>query len=132
MRDATIEKYLKYVTEVEKLADTRTLYHVGENFFVEVLTCPHDLDYPGDLMNLWVKYGYIQEPLKTHIAVSTYYFIDDKCVEKYNITIKRASNRPGYVLNFDYLREATPENEKELVAECIRLAVKDKACFYTH
>lgn len=117
--------YLDLVTSIEKQG-TRTLYHVGNRFTVETMTVEHDLKDRHDLMNHWVKAGFIKKALATHIAVDTYYYDNEgNCWGKYNATVKAAGNLR--ILDVDYIKEATPENELELVAECIRLAVEDNA-----
>lgn len=124
MTSATIRRYLSRVTGTEDMSETRRVYHVGPRFLVEVTACHHDLTSRHDLMNVWKAAGYIPAALSTHLAVDTYYYDDGgNCWGRYNITTKAG---PGgeFVIDFDYLREATPENERELVAECIRLAVK--------
>lgn len=119
--------YLDLVTSIEKQG-TRTLYHVGDRFTVETMTVTHDLKDRHDLMNLWKKGGFIQKALPTHIAIDTYYYDNEgNCWGKYNVTVKSSEDGKLRLLDMDYLREATPENELELVAECIRLAVEDNA-----
>lgn len=116
--------YLDLVTSIEKQG-TRTLYHIGKNFIVEASRCECDLKSPRALMNIWKKRGYIAEALPSHIVIDTYYTDKEgNCWGLYNITEKNSEDGKRRVLNFDYLREATPENELELVAECIRLAAE--------
>ena len=118
--------YLDLITSTEKQG-TRTLYHIGDRFTIEAMTVTHDLNNAHDLMNLWQKHGYITEKLTSHISIETYYTDEAGCWGKYNITEKTSDDGKRRVINFDYLREATPENELELVAECIKLAVEDNA-----
>ena len=121
------ERYLDLITSTEKQG-TRTLYHVGDRFTVETMTVAHDLKDRHDLMNLWKKGGFIQKALATHIVIDTYYYDDEgNCWGKYNVTVKSSKDGKLRLLDMDYLREATPENELELVAECIKLAVEDNA-----
>lgn len=125
MTKATQKKYLARVTDIEPIAGSkRTYYHVGESFLVEVTRCEHDLKDKNCLMRLWKKYGYISEVLPSYIAIDTYYRDADGCHGLYNITEKDSDDGKRREINFDYLREATDENELELVAECIRLAVR--------
>ncbi len=127
MAEATKKSLLSLITSTEKQG-TRTLYHVGSRFTVEAMTVEHDLSRARDLMNIWKKAGYISKALPSHIAIYTYYTDNDgNCWGYYNITVKRSEDGKRRVIDFDYLREATPENEFELVAECIRLAVRAKA-----
>ena len=123
MTNATINKYLAKVDRIEG-SETHKMYHVGPSFIVETSTVSHDFKSRHDLMNVWKKAGFISKKLPTHISVNTYY-TDEKgqCWGRYNVTIKPSDDGKRQVVNFDFLREATPENERELVAECIRLAV---------
>lgn len=126
MATKTVNKYMALITSTEDRADgRRRLYHVGDRFTVEIATCEHDLSRSSDLMNVWKKHGYIAASLPSHLSVSTYYTDEDgQCWGRYNITVKPSDDGRRQVINFDYLREATPKNEMELVAECIRLMVK--------
>ena len=127
MKNATITKYMSKVTDIEEIGRHR-VYHVGTSFTIEATTCEHDLKSRYDLMNQWKKAGFIVQKLPTHISITSYYTDENgQCWGRYNIMHKKSEDGKRSVVNFDYLREATPENERELVAECIRLAVKDKA-----
>lgn len=123
----TVKKYMQYVTEIEERAGgRRRFYYVGDRFLVEVSICEHDPASPSDLMNVWKKHGYITAVLPSHLSVSTYYTDEaGNCWGRYNITEKTSEDGKRRVVNFDYLKEATPENERELVAECIRLYIKE-------
>lgn len=127
MTEKTIRKYMEKVTKIEPCGENRKFYHVGDNFIVETCAVRHDLENPHDMMWLWKKYGYTDKLLQSHVNVQTYYTDPDgRCWGKFNIT-EKDEGKIRRVINFDYMREATPENERELVAECIRLAVKAKA-----
>ena len=127
MTEATRRKYLARITGTEK-SGLRTIYHIGDNFTVEAGRVPCNPNDPGDLNHLWKKHGYIKNYLNSYIFIHTYYTdIKGYCWERYNITEKNSEDGKRRVINFDYLREATPENELELVAECIRLAARAKA-----
>lgn len=123
MKSTTIDKYLKYVNKIEQLAQTRWYYYVNNNFIIEVSVCEHNLSNPNDLMNIWKECNFIDEVKNTHIYINTYYTNEKgECIGKYNITTRSKGTRQ--VINFDYLLEATEDNIKLLVAECIRLYVK--------
>lgn len=128
MTASEVEKYMAMVTSVKEQERRRT-YYVGEKFFVDVFSIQHDLSDRHDMMNVWKRAGYISKVLATSLSVSTEYKDwSGLCTGDYNITLKRRDDgHAGYVIDFDYLREATPENERELVAECIRLACMDGA-----
>lgn len=122
----TVKKYMQYVTKIEDMAESRRrFYSVGDRFLVEVSTCVHDPESPSNLMNIWKKHGYISAVFASHLAVSTYYTDEaGNCWGMFNITHKTSEDGKRRVINFDYLKEATPENERELVAECLRLYIK--------
>lgn len=125
MTKQTINKYFQFVTKIEDVADTRTMYHIGDRFIVEVTRCTCDNSNPRSIMNIWKNFGYISAVLPSHLSVRTYYTDDaGNCWGRYNITEKDSEDGKRRVINFDYLREATPENEMELVAECIRMFKK--------
>ena len=70
------------------------------------------------LPNLWVKHGFIKTPIYNYLYVSTYVYTEDNCVGKYNPTIIKGTTK----INFDWLLEATKENEERLLNEIHRLA----------
>lgn len=116
--------YMALVTSTETRG-SRTLYHIGNRFTVETVKVDADLKSKNSLMNLWKKAGMIKKTLPSYICISTFYTDEcGRCWGRYNVTEKRSDDGRRMVINFDYLREATPENERELVAECIRLMVE--------
>lgn len=123
MTTKTINKYMSLVTSTETQG-TRFIYRIGNQFEVEVMPVTCDLESKSSIMHTWKKYGYIKNPLPSYLAILTYYREKDGWHGRYNITVKPSDDGRRQVLNFDYLREATSENERELVAECIRLMVK--------
>ena len=122
MTDWDVGHYMKFVDYIEQQGNRR-VYKVGDNFRVDVTTRKHDPKSKSDLINIWKKAGLIPEALPTTLHISTTY-TDSKgnsYYGRYNIMEKSPSDgRLGRMINFDALREATPENEKELVAECIK------------
>lgn len=123
MTAKTINKYTSLVTSAENQG-SRHIYRIGSSFEVEVTTVVCDLNDPHSSMRIWKKHGFIRDLLPSYLAVSTYYREPDGWYGRYNITIKPSDDGRRQVLDYDYLREATPENERELLAECIRLMVK--------
>lgn len=118
--------YMQFVTSTEKMSDTRTRYHVGDRFTIDVTRCPADLSNPYSLMNIWKKHGFIAAVLPSYLVVDTYYTdVKGNCWGYYNVTHKKSEDGHRMVIDFNYLREATPENERELVARCIRLSEMD-------
>ena len=126
MTEATRKKYLDRITSKDT-SGTRTVYGVGDNFTIIASRCAHDLNSKRDLMNIWKKHGYISKVLPSYISIRTYYYNEKGCWGLYNVTEKLSADGKRQEINFNYLKEATPENILELVAECIRLAVKAKA-----
>lgn len=118
--------YLKFVTNIEKIAENRTRYHIGDRFILDVTKVTHDLKDKHDFMNIWKRMGYIKKPLPSHIVIDTYYTDSNgNCWGYYNITTKRSDDGKRKLINFDYLMEHTPENVEYLVNECIRLREMD-------
>lgn len=116
--------YMALVTSTETRG-SRTLYHIGDRFIVDTVKVDADLKSEKSLMNMWKRAGWIKKALPSYISVQTYYTDEcGQCWGYYNITEKPSDDGRRRVINFDYLREATPENERELVAECIRLMVE--------
>ena len=126
MNKATIKKYASRITHTETSGKS-TLFYIGDNFIIEASQCFCDLKNKKDLMNIWKKHGYISKVLPSYISICTYYYNEKGCRGLYNIIEKLSADGKRREINFNYLKEATPENMLELVAECIRLAVKAKA-----
>lgn len=125
MTTKTVNKYLSLVTDIDHRTATRTIYQVGPCFAVEVTTHQHDERDKNDLCNIWKKAGHIPAFLPSTLHISTYYTDEEgRCWGRYNIMVKPSEDGHRQAINFDYLREATPKNERELVAECVRLMVK--------
>ena len=62
MNRQTINNYLSLVTSIEQQG-TRTIYHLGDRFCVEVRKCCVNLKDKNNVMRLWKKAGYISEVL---------------------------------------------------------------------
>jgi hypothetical protein len=126
IREEITAHYMQFVTSIEPQGDYRTFYNVGERFSVEVSRCFPDLSDKHSTMNIWKKAGFIEKVLPSYLVVNTYYTdIDGNCWGYYNITTKPSEDGKREVIDFDYLLEATQENECYLVAQCIRLCEMD-------
>lgn len=131
MTRETINHYLQFVTSKEDhtlrgLTTGRTRYQIGDRFTVDIMRVDSNLNSRNSLMKIWKKAGYIPAVLPSYLVVNTYYTdIHGNCWGWYNVTVKRSEDGKRQVLDFDYLREATPENEAELLAECIRMYEMD-------
>lgn len=120
MMERTINQYMERVTATENCGNKR-LYYIGDRFLVIVSTYAPD----PKIMGCFKRHGYIKEIPSMAFAVHTYYTDESgKCWERYNITLNPSDDGKHQVINPYFLREATPENERELVAECIHLAVE--------
>ena len=102
------------------------------NELIQVEMNKHEVtDSKYELMYLWVKNGYLQSPLESYWNVKVYATDDkDNCREKYNPCIKREIGRDAkgnitlnhFVVNFDWLLEATEENKQKILREINRRA----------
>lgn len=91
---------------------------------VEVTECTHDRGRTGDLMELWVKHGWMPEFIERTLHVSTYFYEEEGgCLGLYNPQIKNGVARS--VIDFRWILKATPENEAKLLAECERRMLAD-------
>lgn len=126
IKEQITRHYMQFVTSTEKPSDTRTRYHVGDRFSIDVTRCAADLTDRNSLMNIWKKHGFISAVLPSYLVIDTYYTdMDGNYWGYYNVTHKMSEDGRRTVINFDYLMEATPENERYLVARCIRLREMD-------
>lgn len=108
--------YLKYITNVERPTPGKKLIHIGDNFLIELTIVTHDRSDKNDLMNWWVRYGYVPFYMYEHISLRTYYTDSyGRCSGKCNPQITS-----DHTIDFVYVMENTPENEQYLVNECIR------------
>lgn len=125
MRKATIDKYMQYVTKVGKLCNCKS-YYIGDNFLVDVIVSKYDKNDRRCFVRKLVKEKKIPEFLETLIWIRTYYKDKDgNCLQRYNITQRKIKGKVGMEYDYAYFWEYTPENERELVAQCIRLYVRD-------
>lgn len=109
-------EYLKYITEVVRPTPGKKLVHIGSDFLIELTTVKHDRNGKNDLMNWWVRFGYVPYFMEEHIAVRTYYTDSlGRSSGKFNPQITK-----DHLIDFTYIVENTPENEQYLVNECIR------------
>lgn len=95
----------------------------GGELVIEIRTHKTDMRRRSDLMRIWVDRGYLAKPIRRYLHVDTYFYDEDgRCCGYYNPTEKRGGL--GRVIDFDWMLEATPENESRLVAECLRMAAE--------
>lgn len=118
--DDSERRKLSLISSVEDLGcvpGRRVMYHVGNQFIVELTRCETCPGSSGDLMTTWKRHGFISNILPTYWSVATY-FIDAEgdCRGWYNIQ-ETAKHR----INFSAIMEATEENAAHLLAACIDL-----------
>lgn len=94
----------------------------GERIVVHITSCKHDRNNKNDLANLWIKHGFIDKFFSTTLHLDTYVYNEDGCWGRYNPTVKLSKDGKRNVINFDYMREDTPENRAFLIQEVKRLA----------
>lgn len=99
----------------------------GGELVIEIRTAKADPKSKADLMSRWVKRGYLPEFINEYLVVDTYFYDENgRCWGYYNPTEKRGG--AGRVIDFDWMLEATPENEARVVAECLRMAAEGVTC----
>lgn len=99
--------------ELEDFGTTRNYESEDGRLLVVLETTEHDEGDRHDIANIWLRKGYVDRFMPTSLFVTTYYTEDDSSqMERFN---------PFIILNqinLSRLYEATPENERALVAEC--------------
>lgn len=109
---------------VKQMAENRSFYYCteknekGEKLTVELVKIIDDLKDRKSFMNLWKKEGYIKEVLPSRWSIHTY--VDDSdgnCRGAYNPMHKLSDDGKRYVINFEWMFEATEENKEKLLEE---------------
>lgn len=109
-------------------ADGRRRHYESDraNFTVEICECESD----RNPVALWVKNGRASRLIGKTLLVTTYYTRDDGiCLGSYNPQVKTSIGKCGSPcpeIDFDWVLEATPENERHLLDECERLMLADE------
>lgn len=114
---------MKIINEYKNGNNFRRQYETktknGNNLVIEISTTEHDKNFIHSLMRMWVKNGCVKEFLTRTLNVKTYCFDKkDVWLEKYNPQIIENTNQ----LNFEYMLEATEENERLLLNEVVKRA----------
>ena len=92
----------------------------GETIVAEFTLCEGSCG-KSSLPRLWKKAGHIDRVLETWWSVDVYCYDDrDGCRSRYNPTMKPGG--AGYVLDFDWVLEGTPENMEAISREIERRA----------
>lgn len=116
----------KYITR--KSSENTTWYTFiqpnakGETVVVEITKCTNSGG-ARSLPYLWKKKGYIDRELDTYLCVDTYVKdTEGRSWGMYNPQHKRSEDNKRTEINFDWMFEATEENEQRLLDEVYRLA----------
>ena len=108
-----------YDIGIRKMWETTT--RKGNKIIIETMRTEHDPKFKNDLMHMWVKRGFVKEFMETTLHIQTHYYADDgHCYGLYNPQVHY--DQKQRTINFDYLLEATEENELFLIKEVLRLA----------
>lgn len=102
--------------ELRRESGTRRVYaHANGALTVEVCTTEHSVRESG-LMSRWVKRGYLPEFIPRTLSVQTYFDLPGGTQSggPFNPTAKHGK------VDFDWMLEATPENERLLLDEVQR------------
>ena len=100
----------------------RTLYHIGENFVIEISSRPVDRKTKRDPVNLWFKNKWIPHRIKQCLFVTTYFTDKDgMCYGWYNPTHKLSEDGKRSVIDFSFEYEDTKENREAILAEAISM-----------
>lgn len=92
----------------------------GERIAAEFTLCENHRG-KSSLMAIWKKNGYVDCAMETWWSVDVYcYDPDGHCYARYNPTVKPGG--AGFVIDFDWMLEGTPENMEKLSAEIERSA----------
>ena len=92
----------------------------GERLLIEVSHC-EDSKSKNSLPALWKKHGYTPERLNTYWCLHTYvYDLREECWGRYNPQEKLSEDGKRLVIDFDYMKAATADSFRELLAETVR------------
>lgn len=113
---------------IEQMAETRWFYTFtetntkGEKIVVELSKCTNSGG-KNALPVLWKQHGFINRVLETYWCIETYATdTEGMCYGRYNPQSKLSEDGKRAVINFDWMFEATEENEEKLIDEVYRLA----------
>ena len=95
----------------------------GEEVLIWLSRTRADKGYKNDLMNIYLKNGWISEFIEERITLEV--FATDKNGHTwgwYNPQHKLSEDGKRLVINFDYILADTPENREFLIDEVIKMA----------
>lgn len=92
------------------------LNNKNERVVVWLSTVEHDRNYKKNLMNIWLKNGYVDRFIEKTINCQTFVYDElGNCWGKYNPTSKLSADKCRMVINFDYILEDTLANRQLLL-----------------
>lgn len=101
--------------ELYLTSGTRRMYRSADGALtVEMRTNEGDTS-KGGIMRKWVKCGYLARPLETFLGAQTYLKLEDgtQLTDVFNPTV----DLERFEANFDWMLEATEENERLILDE---------------
>lgn len=70
---------------------------------------------------LWRKHGWTDRVINNYLVCNTYVYSKEGCVSKYNPT-----HTKDHKIDFDWLLEATAENEQKIIDEIVNRVFKEE------
>jgi len=112
---------LTYQNEYRKVYISEIENKKGEKIIIELCRSNYDNKSKYSLPKLWFKNGYTNHLYNTCLWVNCE-VIDKKGnhIRKYEPTTKLSEDKKRLVIDFNWLFEATEENEKKLLRETIK------------
>lgn len=108
----------------------------GEKLQATIACVSHDLKNKNSLMNLWLKNGWLERPLKSHWHIDTYVKdAEGNYSRKYNpqnCLYRQVSKKTGKIIlsniriDFDWILEANDENLKKIIDEIERRFINEE------
>lgn len=103
--------------KMELESGTRRIYRTGSGALAVEVSITDHTGIRGGAMDVFVKNGWVPRFMKRTLSVQTYFKLPDgsSVGELFNPTVKHAGARTE--ADFDWMLEATPENEQLLLDE---------------
>lgn len=101
--------------------EMKKVYVTGDGWFqVELSTINHDKHDPSDPMHDWFASGYVSRFMNTSIAIRTCFIDYEGNAYAWFNPLEKPSRSGRNIIDFEWLLESTPQNEKILLRECER------------
>lgn len=105
----------------------RHLYRSEDGRFIVEITVCESHHGPGSLMDLWVKNGWVDRFMDRYLTANTEAYLDNgDCKAWYNPQRRLSDDGRRLENAYEWILEATPENEAALLAECVRRYENDE------